>query len=253
VSIPTIPLPAHYGREILRCTVGSTLNGTSIAGVCDHDEMGIYVEHATACLGLHPQDHYTTRTARDGERSGPDDTDLTCYSLRKWARLALSGNPTVLALLFAPDAYVLTVDPIGTDLRGHADWFASRRAGSAFLGYMQQQRQRMTGERGAAGRIRRTADGVDWKYAMHMLRLGHQGIEFLTAGRLTLPAPADLANHLRAVRRGERTLESVLTEAEALEAEVKTLLDGASPLMPEPAAEEVEQWMVEAHLTAWGY
>ena len=36
------------------------------------------------------------RTQPEGVRSGPGDLDLIVYSLRKWMRLALTGNPTVL-------------------------------------------------------------------------------------------------------------------------------------------------------------
>ena len=39
----------------------------------------------------------------EGARSGAGDLDLVIYSLRKWARLAAQGNPTVLLLLFVPD------------------------------------------------------------------------------------------------------------------------------------------------------
>ena len=40
-------------------------------------------------------------------RSGAGDLDVIVYSARKWARLALAGNPTVLLILFVPDAEVV--------------------------------------------------------------------------------------------------------------------------------------------------
>jgi hypothetical protein len=52
------------------------------------------------------------------------------------------------------------------------------------------QRQRLVGERGQrdVNRVELIERfGYDTKYAMHMLRLGHQGVEFLESGRLTLP------------------------------------------------------------------
>jgi RNA repair pathway DNA polymerase beta family len=33
---------------------------------------------------------------------GAGDLDVIIYSARKWGRLALAGNPTVLLVLFAP-------------------------------------------------------------------------------------------------------------------------------------------------------
>ena len=79
---------------------------------------------------------------------GPGDVDRTVYSLRKWCRLALTGNPTVMLLLHVPDDQCSVLEEAGRELRANKHWFASRRAGHAYLGYMQRQRDRMTGERG---------------------------------------------------------------------------------------------------------
>ncbi|HUY44275.1 MAG TPA: nucleotidyltransferase domain-containing protein [Streptosporangiaceae bacterium] len=53
-----------------------------------------------------PFDHYVFRTQPEGARSGPGDTDLVMYSLRKYLRLAVKGNPTALLPLYAhrPDS-----------------------------------------------------------------------------------------------------------------------------------------------------
>jgi uncharacterized protein len=246
------PLPDGVGIEILRSEVGSTLHGTGLPGGEDHDEMGIFVELPATTVGLQSVEQYIWRSAGEGNRSQPGDTDLTVYSLRKWARLALRGNPTVLLVLFAPNEKIEITTPAGQDLRDHADWFASRRAGQAFLGYMQQQRQRMIGERGRAGRVRITPSGeLDWKYAMHMLRLGHQGVEYLETGRITLPIPGDVGAHLRAVRRGDLSFDEVIHEAESLEQRIAALLAGESPLPDEPRRDTVERWVITQHLDAW--
>lgn len=251
------PLPAHYGTEILRAEVGSTLHGTGL-GVAheDHDEMGIFIEHWPSVIGLGRIDHYQWRTKPEGEKSGPGDTDLICYTARKWCSLALKGNPSVLLPLYAPEDKLVLVTDIGRDLRAHRKWFASKRAGHAFLGYMEQQRQRLTGERSGSGRIRKNlAEGiVDWKYAMHMLRLGEQGVEYLTTGEITLPVPGAMGESLREVRRGLWPLEAVLTRAEELEQEVKGLLfNGRSPLPENPDTALVEAWLLKVHMYAWGY
>jgi hypothetical protein len=69
-------------------------------------------------------------------RSGAGDLDVVVYSARKWARLALVGNPTVLLLLFVPDAEVVHRDERGAELVAHADRFVSRLAADRFLGYL---------------------------------------------------------------------------------------------------------------------
>lgn len=95
---PTIALP----NEILRSVVGSGVRGIAIAGTDDH-EMGVYIELPKYVLGTdRHRDDYIWRTQPEGVRSGHGDTDLVLYSLRKYLRLAIKGNPTVMLPLFAP-------------------------------------------------------------------------------------------------------------------------------------------------------
>lgn len=251
---PRFPLPPEYGSEFLRSEVGSTLHGTGLPGHEDRDEMGIYFENPDSVIGLEERPHWVFRTAGGNNPSTAADTDVVAYSARKWVTLALRGNPSVLLLLYAPRRALVICDETGDDLRRNAQWFAAVRAGDAFLGYMEQQRQRMVGQRGKAGRVRVMPDGgVDWKYAMHMLRLGHQGVEFLSTGAMTLPVPGDLGDHLRDVRRGQIAFEDVIAEAEDLEAKVQALIDGKSPLPPEPDRTAAERWLIEQHRRAWGW
>src|SRR5438132_4304195 len=87
--------------------VGSGVHGIAIEGTDDHDEMGVFVEPRENIYGLAPAlDHHIWRTQPEGARSGPGDTDLVMYSLRKYSlrkylRLAIKGNPTALLPLFA--------------------------------------------------------------------------------------------------------------------------------------------------------
>src|SRR5213079_956316 len=102
---------------ILRATVGSTVHGLHHGGQDDRDEMAVFVEPpeyllGLACArrisgGLYGFEQYVERTQPEGMRSGPGDLDLVAYSLRKYVRLALKGHPTILLLLFVPDALVL--------------------------------------------------------------------------------------------------------------------------------------------------
>ena len=70
----------------------------------------------------------------------------------------------------------------------------------------------MTGQSGAhTNRPELVAvHGYDTKYAMHALRLGVQGTELLTTGRITLPIPEPHRAYLRSIRRGECPLPEVL-------------------------------------------
>ena len=128
---------------ILRCQVGSGLHGTAVDGQDDRDEMGLCVEPPEYVAGLRRFEQYIFRTQPEGARSGPGDLDLIVYSLRKWMRLALSGNPTILLPLFVPDEEIVQIDELGHELRANAQRVLSRRAGLRFAGYLRTQRKRL--------------------------------------------------------------------------------------------------------------
>lgn len=92
--------------------------------------------------------------------------------------------------------------------------------------------------------------GYDTKYAMHALRLGIQGVELLTTGRITLPVPTADGERLRAVRRGEVPLAEVIEEIEDYEARVRALRT-ASSVPAEPDRVWVDRWLHRAHVAYW--
>lgn len=248
-------------RTILRGVVGSTVHGLALAGTDDRDEMGICIEPPEYVIGLRHFEQYVHRTAeeRQPQKGGiappsqPGDLDLTVYSLRKWARLARQGNPSVLLLLFLPDSHTVTRTAAGDEVVNHAGLFASKAAAARFLGYLESQKQRLLGERGQM-RVTRTdlvkAHGYDTKYAMHMLRLGYQGVEFLNTGRLSLPMPEAQRERCMAVRRGEVPINDVLTEVGLLEAELQDLRI-TSVLPDHPFEEGIDELLVRLYREAW--
>src|SRR5215472_1119780 len=211
---------------ILRVQVGSGVHGTAISGQDDRDEMGLCLEPARFVTGLArvpngtngvgPSvrfEQYERHTAWDrpggvANRSGAGDLDVIIYSARKWARLALDGNPTVLLVLFVPDEEVVYRNAAGAELAANADRFVSRLAAVRFLGYLRGQEAQIAGHSSRPELV--AAHGYDTKHAMHALRLGLQGIELLTTGRITLPVPEPDRAYLRSIRRGERPLAEVL-------------------------------------------
>jgi predicted nucleotidyltransferase len=245
-------------NTILRGLVGSTVHGLVLSGTDDRDEMGVCVEPRRYVVGFGKFEHWVYRSAAEreghlGARSQAGDLDLTIYSLRKWARLALQGNPTVLLLLYLPDDALVIRTDVGEELQKLAPAFASRHAGKRFLGYLEAQRQRLVGERGQrdVNRVELVEQfGYDTKYAMHMLRLGHQGVEFLESGRLTLPMRQPVRDHLMDVRQGRSNLADVLAKCTQLELRLGELLD-SSPLPLEPDLKTVESFVMDAYADAW--
>ena len=241
---------------ILRAVVGSNLHGLNLEGTDDTDELGVCIEPPEYVVGLRQFEHWVYRTQPEGHPSGPGDLDLTVYALRKYVRLALAGNPTVLLLLFAPKRMCSIRTTEGEELQALAPCFAAKTVAMPFLGYLQAQRQRLNGERG--GRALRKPwvrehpqSGYDTKYAMHMVRLGYQGVELLETGRITLPMPEPARSLVMSIRHGEVELNDVLTRARELEERIADLKE-LSPLPERPDKDQIEGWMVRTYLAKWG-
>ncbi len=225
--------------------------------------MGICIEPPEQALGLQGFEHWVHRTAeeraREGSqlvcrgltpRSGPGDLDLVVYSLRKYARLAAAGNPTVLILLFAEPLFATA---IGSRLQANAEMFASRQAGHRYLGYLRAQREKLLGLRGQMRVTRQELidrHGFDTKFAMHALRLGYQGVEYVRTGRLTLPMAEPARTHCFDVRQGRYTLAQTVNAIEEQEAALVEVL-ATSPLPEQPEQERIDRFLVSAYLEAW--
>jgi hypothetical protein len=158
----------------------------------------------------------------------------------------------VLLVLFVPDQEVVYRNAVGAELVDNAHRFVSRLAAQRFLGYLQAQKAGMTGEVGAhTNRPELVAvHGYDTKYAMHALRLGYQGVELLTTGRITLPVPEPDRARLRSIRRGEVGLDEVVEAVTAAEAEL-VRLSRSSTLPDEPDRRWVDKWLHRSHLAYW--
>lgn len=243
------------GGMMLRVLVGSGVHGTAISGQDDRDEMGVCVEPYSTVIGLDRFEHYSYRTRPEGVCSGPGDLDLIVYSVRKYARLAASGNPTVLLPLFVPDDAVCYVNEFGEELRARRDMFLSKQAAARFQGYLHSQRQGLMGLRSGGTRNQGRADireryGFDVKFAMHMVRLGVQGVELLETGKITLPIPEPELTWMRALRRGEHSKEEALQRAEELEVRIEEL-SATSQLPGQPDMQAINSWLSEVHRRYW--
>ena len=243
---------------ILRTTYGSELYGLNLPESADRDEFGVCVEDIDALVGFSEfgQDIYRTAAEREGKhdaRSGSGDLDLKTYGLRKFISLALGSNPDVLPVLYAPPELTLICDSRGQALQALAPHIVSAKAGGKFLGYLRDQLERLVGLRGGKDVHRPELVekyGYDTKYAMHSLRLGYQGIELLSTGRITLPMREPDRSYIRDVRVGKVTLSDVIELGRALEDQLD-LLRSTTILPPEPNVGVVQKWMVQTYLDTW--
>lgn len=87
---------------------------------------------------------------------------------------------------------------------------------------------------------------------MHAARLGHQGVELLETGYLTLPMPEPERSRVMAIRTGERTFDETVAEIDQVEQRLGEALE-RSPLPAEPDRSEVDRFLIESYRRAWGW
>lgn len=235
-------------NTILRGLVGSTAHGTGLDGHEDRDEMGICIEPPETVAGISTFEQYIFRTQPEGVRSGPGDLDLVIYSLRKFCHLAYKGNPSILMLMWLPE--YMTKEVLGVQLIQIRDAFVSREAGWRYLGYLTAQRAGLTGQRSPKVARPELVErfGYDTKYAMHALRLGLQGIEYLTHRRISIPIQEPDREYLRSVRRGELSVTKVIEDIDRIAAELKDLTERSTAIAD---LATINRFLVEAHQRHW--
>jgi len=229
---------------------GSELHGAKVGQTDDTDLYGVYVEDPEQALGLDPSEHFVWSTAGNERRNGPDDVDVTLYSLRKWAGMAAKGNATALHFLFAQPK---EVEPgVWKKIQAGRELFLSRKSSKQFLGFADDQFKRLTGEKGSGKKGQRPEYigkyGYDTKAAMHGLRLLYECLELMAHRRITLTRPEkDL---LIEVRSGEWPLERVLAHAKTLAVEVEEAVV-SSPLPEKVDRAAISKLVAQVHLEFW--
>ena len=240
-------------EEIVHLFIGgSELHGAKMGATDDLDIYGVFVEPPSVALGLNPREHFVWSTASDERRNGPEDVDITLYSLRRWAELAAKGNATALHFIFA-DATAVS-DAVWSLVQSRRELFLSKRSAEQFLGFASNQLQRITGEKGHGAKGQRPEYigrfGYDTKAAMHCLRLYFECIELMEKGTITLPRPEkDL---LIDVRSGAWTLDRLMEETRLLHQ--TALLAAENSYLPAIVdATAISSLIADVHLKQWGF
>ena len=252
---PAIALGFPYEDAVIHVFAGgSHQHGARLDDSGDTDVCGIYIPTKEDVLrnyvrGEAPLKSFVASTSDKDRRNKAGDADVTLHSLRRWAELAATGNPTVLSYLFMPclirGAWRSIVEP-------QKHLFFARSHATAFIYYGRAQLYRINGERGSGKHGQRDplidTFGFDTKAAMHMIRMMYECIEFLTAETMTFPRP-EVAILLE-IRRGEWTKEQVEREYFRLEREVEILRESAA--MPEYAdLSQINRMIEDAHMWHW--
>lgn len=154
-------------KTILRGVVGSTAYGLAREG-SDIDRLGVFITPSREIAG-----YDWTQRDETVAKSGPEGDDHAEHELRKYLRLALKCNPTILELLWL-DSYEIK-DYIGALLvESREKFFSQKYIKNAYLGY-------------ASAQLKKFQDhDFKPKHARHALRLVRQGSGIYFTGQLTL-------------------------------------------------------------------
>lgn len=150
---------------------------------------------------------------------------------------------------------MLVETDLGGELRRLRPALLSRCAGRGYLGYLGGQKERLLGTRGQKNVNRPelvAAHGFDTKYAMHVARLGYQGLELLERGSVTLPMPEPERSRVMAIRTGERTFDETIAEIDEVQSRLGEALE-RSTLPAEPDRAAVDHFLLDAYRRAWGW
>jgi uncharacterized protein len=182
-------------HTILAVVVGSRAYG--LAGPdSDHDRRGVYAAPTRCFWRLDkPPTHL----------DGPVAEQFS-WEVERFCTLALQANPTVLEVLWSPLVEHVTAD--GRQLLAIRSAFLSRRVADTYGRYAQDQLDRVAARRQRTGQI-------NYKQAMHMIRLLYAGAHVLRTGEVLVDI-TPLRDRLLAVRRGEVPWERVAAWAAEL-------------------------------------
>lgn len=216
----------------------------------DRDLIQVVIEPPTYVTGLEEFRPKHSSTAEQGQRSHAEDTDIVQYGLKHYAALAIEGNPQVMATLWMSDLMETTVH--FNTLKDNRDMCVSKQAGRKYLGYMTSQKMRITGEKNRSTNRPELVEihGWDTKFGAHAVRLGFQGVELLTTGKINLPMEGLALQTCRDIRAGKWTKEDGLELIDLLENDLKFAIEHSE--LPERGnRERMSEILHHIYLSDW--
>ena len=174
---------------------------------------------------------------KDARNNRGREYDVTIYSIIKYFRLCAECNPNMIDSLFVPRRCVLYSTETAELVREHRRDFLHKGAWFKFKGYSFAQLHRMK-NKNKAGKRKESTDkhGFDLKHAYHIVRLLNEIEQILTEHDLDLTRNRE---QLKAIRRGEWTMEQVEKYFESKERELETLYT-SSKLRHSPDEEKIK-------------
>ena len=175
--------------------------------------------------------------------------DLTIYSIVKYFQLVMENNPNMLDTLFCPQRCILTMTTVAGMVREKRKMFLHRGAWHKHKGYAFSQlnkiKNRTPDSDSKRGKV--VAEfGYDTKYALHLVRLMSNVEQILIEGDLDIEKDREM---LKAIRRGEWSLEQVQSYFDSKERDLESLYTSSKlPHSPdEPSVKNLLLDCLEQH------
>jgi predicted nucleotidyltransferase len=214
---------------IYRCVTGSQAYGLAGEG-SDVDRRGFYLPPADLQWSLYGVP----------EQLEKHETQEVYWEIRKFLTMALKADPNVLECLYTP--LVETCSPLAEELRENRGRLLSKLMYRTYNGYTLSQFRRLEQDL-------RTTGKLNWKHAMHLIRILLAGIAAVETGEIAVRVPDDLRERLLKIRRGEIAWK----EIDAWRLELHSQFDEAfarSPLPERPDYAWTNQFLIRARRSA---
>lgn len=154
--------------------------------------------------------------------------DFNVFSIVKYFNLCADNNPNMLDSLFVPDRCVLHSDSAGDLMRKNRHMFLHMGAYHRYRGYFYAQMKKLDGGANKASRQKLVDEhGFDTKFAYHIVRLALQVEQLMIHGDMQLDSNAEI---LKAIRRGDWTLEELKAWVKSKEADLEKLYSNSTAL-----------------------
>jgi predicted nucleotidyltransferase len=143
--------------------------------------------------------------------------DFQIFSVVRYFQLCMECNPNMIDSLFTPRRCVLHSTQVGEIVRENRKLFLHKGAWHKFRGYAYSQMHKIKGRVNAENPARRESIekfGYDVKFAYHVVRLLDEIEQIMVERDLDLERNRE---QLKAIRRGEWTLEQIERHFEAKE------------------------------------
>lgn len=217
-----------------------TLVGSQLYGFAneksDFDYKGFGTMDPEYIIGLHNLD-----TDQFDKKDPEQNSETVIFDVRKYLRLSLGGNPTLLEMAFADPKYHVECDDVGREVtklvREHlvTKWIAL-----PYEKYIESQIKRTRREVEGKRLELVNAYGYDTKCATHIVRFAYQGIDLLSRGYFNPTMEGNQLEQCKAIKAGEISGKEFISLAESLDKMFKSAYNN-SPLPDKHNQEMVEK------------